>query len=430
MLLNNKIIDELKGEFDNFTDSIGVIQLNLSEKNDYLTLAAGISIEPIIYFGKPKQIVEYLAFGAWQILSNDEVNDCLTVNSDLRCFGINSFQEKSETVDSEYWVLPKLWFEQHESTSSLNVVIDCRNQTKELVWHQIIDVINQINQSNIEINRQFYQSVGHNPPKDEWCKSIESAKSLINDKNLDKVVLARQTKFEFIDKVNPFLLLKKVQDEDNGVYNFCIKKTNALAFIGGTPERLFEIKNGEIESDAIAGTIFKPENSDVDQLKNKLLNSDKNIGEHQHVVDFIKSQMESLCDEWVVDNDRSLIELKYLLHLIMHFKGKMKKNRHWLSAINNLHPTPAVAGVPTKKALSVIKKTESFDRGWYAGPMGTISKNDAHIVVAIRSGEVIDNHVTLYAGAGIVAHSNPDEEWKELDAKINLFSMIFNKVNQ
>ena len=93
MLLNNKIIDELKGEFDNFTDSIGVIQLNLSEKNDYLTLAAGISIEPIIYFGKPKQIVEYLAFGAWQILSNDEVNDCLTVNSDLRCFGINSFQE-------------------------------------------------------------------------------------------------------------------------------------------------------------------------------------------------------------------------------------------------------------------------------------------------------------------------------------------------
>ena len=140
--------------------------------------------------------------------------------------------------------------------------------------------------------------------------------------------------------------------------------------------------------------------------------------------------MESLCDEWVVDNDRSLIELKYLLHLIMHFKGKMKKNRHWLSAINNLHPTPAVAGVPTKKALSVIKKTESFDRGWYAGPMGTISKNDAHIVVAIRSGEVIDNHVTLYAGAGIVAHSNSDEEWKELDAKINLFSMIFNKVNQ
>ena len=62
--------------------------------------------------------------------------------------------------------------------------------------------------------------------------------------------------------------------------------------------------------------------------------------------------------------------------------------------------------------------------------MGTISKNDAHIVVAIRSGEVIKNHVTLYAGAGIVANSDPEEEWQELDAKINLFSMIFNKVNQ
>ena len=57
--------------------------------------------------------------------------------------------------------------------------------------------------------------------------------------------------------------------------------------------------------------------------------------------------------------------------------------------------------------------------------MGTITQSEAHIVVAIRSGDVIDNQVILAAGAGIVADSDADAEWDELNAKINLFTSIF-----
>ena len=97
----------------------------------------------------------------------------------------------------------------------------------------------------------------------------------------------------------------------------------------------------------------------------------------------------------------------------------------WLDAISALHPTPAVGGVPSRAALDFIHQHEPFDRGWYAGPMGTITKSEAHIVVAIRSGDVIDNQVILAAGAGIVADSDADAEWDELNAKINLFTSIF-----
>ena len=178
-------------------------------------------------------------------------------------------------------------------------------------------------------------------------------------------------------------------------------------------------------SDAIAGTLFKPEGADVMKLRNQLLSSQKNIGEHQHVVDFISNQLATICTHVDVDQNRSLIELKFLLHLIMHFEGELNSGFDWLNAISALHPTPAVGGVPSNAALDFINQHEPFDRGWYAGPMGTITKSEAHIVVAIRSGDVIDNQVILAAGAGIVADSDADSEWDELNAKINLFTSIF-----
>ena len=123
----------------------------------------------------------------------------------------------------------------------------------------------------------------------------------------------------------------------------------------------------------------------------------------------------------------SLLELKYLVHLVAHCSGELKPNYDWLDCINALHPTPAVAGTPCEIALDYITKKEPFSRGWYAGPMGTISKKNAKIVVAIRSGMVNGDSVILGAGAGIVADSNPEDEWNELDAKINVFSTLFNR---
>ena len=92
-----------------------------------------------------------------------------------------------------------------------------------------------------------------------------------------------------------------IQGIDRGVYNFCIKLASDQAFIGGTPERLFEINGVKIESDALAGTAFKADGVETHVIKESLLNSQKNIGEHQYVVDFIHEKCRQLCTKCSMD---------------------------------------------------------------------------------------------------------------------------------
>ena len=425
MQLNRTFIDKIKKSVNQQNGTLYQLTWTYESELDCLQVASQTDINEIIYFSKPKQTIEYLAFGAWRVANNKMVRKILNTNkSDTRWFGINAFSSESKKR-TEYWVLPKVWFEKSKNSVEINIVIDLEKDTQDSCLDQIVNILKKIDTSTHSLQDQSYINQSHIPNKSTWMNIVKEAQQKIKNAELHKVVLARQSIFDFKEKVNPFLLLKKVQDKDNGVYNFCIKTNSNYSFIGGTPERLFEIKSGKITSDAIAGTLFKPEGADVARLKNELLTSQKNIGEHQHVVDFIAKKLTIICTQVDADQNRSLIELKFLLHLIMHFEGKLKNGCDWLDAMSALHPTPAVGGVPSDTALNFINQHESFDRGWYAGPMGTITQSEAHIVVAIRSGDVIDNQVILAAGAGIVADSDADAEWDELNAKINLFTSIF-----
>ena len=90
-----------------------------------------------------------------------------------------------------------------------------------------------------------------------------------------------------------------------------------------------------------------------------------------------------------------------------------------------LHPTPAVGGTPRRKALAYLREHEPFSRGWYAGACGLISDDVAEFAVAIRCMLLTGDTLRLYAGAGIVAGSEPAAEWQELDDKLaNLLGLL------
>ena len=76
-------------------------------------------------------------------------------------------------------------------------------------------------------------------------------------------------------------------------------------------------------------------------------------------------------------------------------------------------------------SCKAIQRLEGYSRTWYAGTMGHMARNDAQVIVAIRSGWVTDSCVRVYAGAGILPASNSDDEWRELDGKIQLFYDMF-----
>jgi menaquinone-specific isochorismate synthase len=97
-----------------------------------------------------------------------------------------------------------------------------------------------------------------------------------------------------------------------------------------------------------------------------------------------------------------------------------------LDIVAKLHPTPAVAGVPTEFACEQIRLFETFDRSLYAGPIGWVDcQGNGEFIVGIRSASIEGNKARLYAGAGIVAGSDPDKELAEIQLKLqSLFKAL------
>ena len=98
--------------------------------------------------------------------------------------------------------------------------------------------------------------------------------------------------------------------------------------------------------------------------------------------------------------------------------------------IDRLHPTPAVGGSPRREAIDRIGELETFDRGWYAGPVGWVSKSAAEFCVAIRSAQIVRNRLNVYAGAGIVPGSEAEKEWEEIENKIASFLKAIHRMSR
>jgi isochorismate synthase EntC len=141
--------------------------------------------------------------------------------------------------------------------------------------------------------------------------------------------------------------------------------------------------------------------------------------EHAVVVRDIVTALKPFADELEHPRRPELHRLKHVLHLRTPIRGRLEPDRHVLSLVERLHPTPAVGGVPTAAALSFIAAHERDERGWYAGPFGWFDgAGDGEFVVALRSGVLVEQRAHLYVGAGIVHGSSPSDEFAETQWKL------------
>jgi len=116
--------------------------------------------------------------------------------------------------------------------------------------------------------------------------------------------------------------------------------------------------------------------------------------------------------------ETGLLKLTNIQHLHTPVSAIMRKAEGVLSVAAILHPTPALGGEPTDIATRFIVDHEPVPRGWYAAPVGWVdAKGDGQFAVAIRSAVAQEKRVWLYAGAGIVAGSDPQSEWDETALK-------------
>ncbi|WP_416839965.1 isochorismate synthase [Haloferax sp. DFSO52] len=253
---------------------------------------------------------------------------------------------------------------------------------------------------------------------DSWRESVETAVSRIRSGELRKVVLAQALEVELDHQVSVPDLLARLGETYPDCHRFLVEPEMGASFLGATPERLVSLRGREVSTGALAGTTGRGDTTDEDEwLADELLASEKDNHEHELVAETIREQLDPLSAEIRV-GDRGIRKLATVQHLWTPIHATLEHDEHVLSLVDALHPTPAVGGLPPKSALDVIRDTEPFDRGWYAAPVGWFDADgDGSFAVAIRSATVEGTMATLFAGVGLVADSDPDAEWDEVQLK-------------
>ncbi|MGQ9838257.1 MAG: isochorismate synthase [Cyanobacteriota bacterium] len=191
-------------------------------------------------------------------------------------------------------------------------------------------------------------------------------------------------------------------------------------FLGASPERLLSVWQGQIQIDALAGSIARGATVSQDQaLAQQLLQSPKDRQEHQLVVQSVAEALRQVGLKPHIPPQPRLLQLANIQHLQTLIQAEMLPDLHLFDLLAQLHPTAAVGGYPKQAAVDWIAAAEPFNRSSYAAPLGWVDlQGNGEFVVAIRSALIRRDWARLYAGAGIVANSRPQQEVAEILLKL------------
>lgn len=257
--------------------------------------------------------------------------------------------------------------------------------------------------------------VGYDEPyKEQYLSSIDKVTSLIRNKQAEKVVIARSLAMQFTEKLAPSLVLSNVMNEQPDSYLFGLER-GQLFFFGASPERLVKVHHGMVYSSCIAGSTKRGKSVEEDeQLGQSLLQDAKNREEHHYVVEMIAKVFADNCLQYEIPECPILLKSRDIQHLYTPVEGTLQQEATIMQLVEQLHPTPALGGVPSEQALTIIRQYEAMNRGMYAAPIGWLDvEGNGEFAVAIRSATLTDCAAHLYAGGGIVADSEAGSEYEE-----------------
>ena len=250
--------------------------------------------------------------------------------------------------------------------------------------------------------------------KGDWDRLMNAISDGIGRGEMTKVVASREVQFTSDTPFNVASILANLVENNPNCFIFGYEK-DGRTFVGASPEILVRHRGSEILSYALAGTA--PKDGPDAWTKEQLLSDKKNLFEHNIVRDRIVNTMKQITPDVTV-GETGIMELAHLYHLrtIITAKDSTKSLVEWAKL---LHPTPALGGEPREKAMALLETYEAHERGMYASPFGFMKDmGDGIVVVAIRSALIMDNILYAYAGCGVVADSDADEEYIETNNKM------------
>ncbi|KFN19036.1 isochorismate synthase [Aeromonas bestiarum] len=264
-------------------------------------------------------------------------------------------------------------------------------------------------------------SVQSTPAAAEFKTSVSSALDAFAQGHLAKVVLSRKLILTLHKPADPEQVLARLMSQNPHAFHFSLPLGQDRRLLGASPELLLRVSGGEVFTHPLAGSAKRGGEPAQDrQVARDLLASRKDQHEHRLVIDEIRRVLTPHCRELAIPANPTLMSTDTLWHLGTPIAGQLHPGQaSVLSLACQLHPTPALCGYPTELARQFILEQEPFRRALFSGIVGWCdSQGNGEWAVVIRCG-VLDGHqVELFAGAGIVAGSDPAMEWAETGTKL------------
>jgi isochorismate synthase len=239
--------------------------------------------------------------------------------------------------------------------------------------------------------------------KENYEKLIQKTIDKIQNSNIRKIVISRIKIIENQD-YNLFKTFQNLVQNHPSALVYLWHHPNEETWMGATPELLLSQTGNQIQTVSLAGTKL-PE---MDWTQ-------KEIDEQQFVTDYIAEELADL--ENLKISEPETVQAGKFQHLKSYISAEIPNGFDVKNLIQNLHPTPAVCGLPKNEAFDFIIENEGYGREFYSGFIGIEKENMKDYFVNLRCAQIFQNQIKIYVGGGITAESNPEKEWEETELK-------------
>ncbi len=327
------------------------------------------------------------------------------------------------TYDS-YFVLPKflIIFDHLRRQVEVLSFVALKRKTKlEEVYRKERNILEQLckkitgfgklpellfNSSKLKIKANF--------KKKDFLAAVKKIKKYIKEGEVIQTVLSQRFSTEFA--VDPFIVYRYLRVLNPSPYMFYLN-FGKTKIVGASPEMLLRCEHGELTTRPIAGTRKRGKDKAEDlRLEKSLLNDPKERAEHIMLVDLARNDLGRIAEKATVkiSTFMEVEKFSHVMHIVSEVRAKLNRKEDIFSSLISCFPAGTVSGAPKVRAMQIINELESQRRGIYAGSIGYFSfTKSLDTCIIIRTIVFKDKKAYVQAGAGIVADSVPENEYKE-----------------
>jgi anthranilate synthase len=253
---------------------------------------------------------------------------------------------------------------------------------------------------------------------DQFVLAVAQLRRLIRHGDLFQANLA--TRFEASCAADPLALFRHLQQSNPSPY-MALLEFDGFAIVSASPEQLVALEGGRVRSRPIAGTRKRGADAAEDAaMEADLVADPKEQAEHTMLIDLVRNDVARVSRPGTVavPERMSVERYRHVMHLVSQVQGDLRDGLDVLDVLAALFPGGTITGAPKLRACQRIHEAEPVPRGFYTGSAGYIAWNgDAHWNILIRTLVLSGGEVSVHAGSGIVADSDPEREWKEANRK-------------